>query len=246
MITKAEIVEISKKEKLPLGTVEKDFILTYVLKKIYESELKNKLVFKGGTALHKFYLHHRISVDLDFTELEKININDLKKIIEDKEINSRIKEIVKTNSSTKIVLSYFSILEYKNNIILDISKREKPLLKLVVKKLKSPYFKEIKILTFQLEELVAEKIRALVQRNKPRDYLDVYYALKHKKINLKKVINIAKKKLKIVKDKFSMDRITNKDKLALVRSLWEQDLRELLPDIPDFSKVIALLKDKLK
>jgi len=246
MITKARIVEISKKEKLPLGTVEKDFVLTYLLKKIYESKLKNKLVFKGGTALHKFYLHRRISIDLDFTELEKININDLKKTIEDKEINSKIKEIIKTNNSTKIILSYFSILEYKNNIVLDISKREKPILKLVIKKLKSPYFKEINILTFQLEELVAEKIRALVQRNKPRDYLDVYYALKYKNINCKKAINIAKKKLEITKDKFSIKNITNKDNLALVKSLWEQDLRELLPDIPDFNKVVITLEDKLK
>jgi len=93
MISKEDIISIAKREKLPLGTVEKDFVLTYVLKKIYESDLKDKMAFKGGTALHKMYLHKRISIDLDFTEIKTINIEELRKIVEDKEINSKIKEI---------------------------------------------------------------------------------------------------------------------------------------------------------
>jgi predicted nucleotidyltransferase component of viral defense system len=99
----------------------------------------------------------------------------LKKVIEDREVDSKIREINKTDNSTKIVLSYTSVLEHKNSIILDVSKREKPVMELITKKMKSPYFEEIEILTFHLEELVAEKIRALVQRNKPRDFLDLYY-----------------------------------------------------------------------
>ena len=53
MIDKDELVRIARKEELPLGTIEKDFVLTYILKKIYESSLKDKLIFKGGTALHR-------------------------------------------------------------------------------------------------------------------------------------------------------------------------------------------------
>ncbi len=236
MVSKEEIIRIAREKALPLGAIEKEFILTYILKKIYESDLKDKLIFKGGTALHKLYLHKRISIDLDFTELKPIKINELKKIIEDKEINSRIKEINKTNNSTKVVLSYTSVLEHKNNIILDISKREKPVLDLITKKMKSPYFKDIEILTFQLEELIAEKIRALVQRNKPRDYLDIYYVLIKNSFDLEKSIKISKQKLKAVNDKFSKEKIF--DSLSIVKSLWEQDLREILPNIPDFDKVI--------
>ena len=206
--------------------------------------LKQNLVFKGGTALHKLYLHKRMSIDLDFTELKPFSIDELKTIIENKEISSEIKEINKTDNSTKIVLSYFTILEYRNNIIIDISKREKPALELVIRKLKSHYFKEISVLTFQLEELIAEKIRAIIQRNKPRDYLDIYYILGNKDINWSEVIDLAKKKLKISKDKLSIERIFNN--LDMVKSLWEQDLRELLPVMPDFDKVIRKLRNKFK
>lgn len=242
MIDKDELVRIARKEELPLGTIEKDFVLTYILKKIYESSLKDKLIFKGGTALHRLYLHKRMSIDLDFTEISPVKSNEIKKIIEDKNINSKIREIVRTDKSTKIVLSYISVLEYKNNIVLDISKREKPILKLIKKKAKSPYFKEIEILTFQLEELIAEKIRAIEQRKRPRDYLDIYYILNKKSFDFEKSLKIAKQKLKLDKDSFDIERIFSD--LDVVRNLWERDLTTILPDIPDFDKVIRKLKKK--
>lgn len=243
MVSKDEIIRVAKRENLPIGIIEKDFVLTYILKRIYESELKDRLVFKGGTALHKLYLHKRISIDLDFTELKPVRIDELKAVIEDKEIGSKVKEINKTNSSLRIVLSYVSVLEYKNKIILDISKREKPILKLITRRLKSPYFEEIEVLTFQLEELIAEKIRAIIQRNKPRDYLDLYYTLNMKKLDLKKAIEVAKEKLKEGGDKLDIGRIFNN--LDVVRSLWDHDLRELLVDVPEFDGVVTKIRDKL-
>lgn len=243
MVSKDEIIRIARERDLPLGTIEKDFVLTYILKKIYESDLKDKLIFKGGTALHKLYLHKRISIDLDFTELKQVKLPELKKIIEDKNIDSKIKETNKTDNSMKIILSYNSVLEYRNSIILDISKREKPILDIITKKMKSPYFEDIEILTFQLEELIAEKIRAIVQRNKPRDFLDLYYILTKNSFDLEKSIEISKQKLKAVNDKYSKEKIF--DDLESVKSLWEQDLREILPDVPDFAKVVKKLKEKL-
>ena len=244
MVTKEEIINIARRQKLPVGTIEKDFVLTFVLKKLYESDLKDSLVFKGGTALHKLYLHKRMSIDLDFTELKPVNIEELKKIIEDKEIRSKIKEINKTSNSTKVVLNYESVLEYKNSIILDISKREKPTTKLITKQLKSPYFEKTGVLTFALEELVAEKIRSIVQRNKPRDYLDLYYILGSRKLDFKKALEIAKKKLAATNDKFDAKRIFNS--LDTVKGLWEKDLKELVVDIPDFEKVVKKLKKYFK
>lgn len=244
MIDKDELIRIAKKEKLPLGTIEKDFVLTYILKKIYESDLKDKLIFKGGTALHKLYLHKRMSIDLDFTEARPIKLNEIRKIIEDKSINSKIKEMVRTGKSTKIVLSYVSVLEYKNNIVLDISKREKPTQKLVAKKLKSFYSKPVEILTFQLEELIAEKIRAIVQRKRPRDYLDVYYILNKKNFDFKKSLEIAKLKLKTDSDNFDIERIFSD--LDIIESMWEYDLVTILPNVPNFGKVIQKLKKKFE
>ncbi len=243
MVTKDEIVKIARINKLPLGIIEKDYVLTYILKRIYESPLKKKLIFKGGTALHKLYLHKRISIDLDFTELIPITIDELKSIIQSKEIKSKIKEVNETNNSTKTILSYNSVLEYKNNIVIDISRREKPLLATLAKELKSPYFKRFNVLTFQLEELISEKIRAIIQRNKPRDYLDLYYILSKKRFNLEKAMKIAKQKVEATGDKFDIERIFGN--LDLVKNLWNQDLNGLLIDIPEFDKAIKKIRSKL-
>jgi len=93
MVTKAELVSIARKQKLPLGMIEKDFVLTLVLREIYNSRFKNTLVFKGGTALHKLYLHKRLSVDLDFTALGELDIDVFRNILLIKEINSEIRKI---------------------------------------------------------------------------------------------------------------------------------------------------------
>lgn len=241
MITKAELVAVSKKEKIPLGTVEKDYVLTAVLKHIYESEFKESLVFKGGTALHKLYLFKRFSVDLDFTELRKIDTNALKKVIEHKDIKSKIKDIDTIGKSIRITLGYVSALEFANRIFLDISKREQPVLPLVKKPINSPFFESFDVLTFQLEELLAEKIRALMQRKKPRDYLDIYYIAGSGKADFKKAIEIAEEKLSSFKEHIDKRKI--EQDTELVQNLWKQDLREILPSIPDFSDVLGKIMD---
>ena len=80
-------VEISKLAYcLGLGdkTIEKDYVLTWVLQAISASLLRDWLAFKGGTAIKKIYLpDYRYSEDLDFTLLDAHHTNaDLQAAIE--------------------------------------------------------------------------------------------------------------------------------------------------------------------
>ncbi len=55
----------------------------------------------------------------------------------------------------------------------------------------SDWFKgNCEIVTYELEELIATKLRALYQRRKGRDLFDLWYVLKHKQIDINQVINI--------------------------------------------------------
>ncbi len=244
MVSKAELVAVSKNEKIPLGIIEKDYVLTLILKKIYETEFKDKLIFKGGTALHKLYLHKRFSIDLDFTVLRKINPDDLKRIIEIKEILSRIKDINDIGNSTRIIVGYVSVLEFANRIFLDLSKREKPILSLIKKTVHSPFFEDFKVMTYQLEELLAEKIRALMQRKKPRDYLDLYYIAKSGKADFEIAVTVARKKISSFSEDFDKSAIL--DDTELVRHLWDQDLKAILPRAPSFETVIETIRLSLE
>jgi hypothetical protein len=71
MINKQDIMEEAKKHNLPPNTIEKDYVLSWILAGISESkQLKDDWIFKGGTCLKKCYFEtYRFSEDLDFTVL---------------------------------------------------------------------------------------------------------------------------------------------------------------------------------
>ena len=46
-----------------------------------KSSLSKKFYLSGGTALAEFYLHHRLSEDLDFFTQEELDLDELKKLI---------------------------------------------------------------------------------------------------------------------------------------------------------------------
>ena len=77
MIRPAEISKIAHRLGLGDKTIEKDYILTWVLLAIAESPLNEILAFKGGTAIKKIYVpDYRFSEDLDFTLLSQNLTND--------------------------------------------------------------------------------------------------------------------------------------------------------------------------
>ncbi len=242
MVTRAEIVSIARKQKLPLGMIEKDFILTLVLREIYNSQFKNALVFKGGTALHKLYLHKRLSVDLDFTALDEFDVDIFKNILLIKDIDSKIRKIGTFENSVSIDLKYTSLLNYPDSIKIDISLREKPLLGLKEVALQSPYFPDFPVTVFQIEEIAAEKMRALIQRKRPRDYFDMWLLLKE--IEFKDFEKLAEIKLAAMDDKLDIRKVFTD--LEIVRSLWKDDLVQLIPELPDFDSVIKDLKKQFE
>ena len=72
LLSKSDLSIINKASlKYKLADAEKDYLLAIVSKMIYDSPLRDKLVFKGGTAIHHCYLDQtRFSEDLDFTSLD--------------------------------------------------------------------------------------------------------------------------------------------------------------------------------
>ena len=85
LLNKSDLSILNKRSiKYKLADAEKDYFLTIVSKIIYDSPLRDKIVFKGGTAIHHCYLpQSRFSEDLDFTSLDKtITLDEVKAIFE--------------------------------------------------------------------------------------------------------------------------------------------------------------------
>ncbi|MBN1887438.1 MAG: nucleotidyl transferase AbiEii/AbiGii toxin family protein [Thermoflexales bacterium] len=78
MISTAEIARLAHSLGVGDRVIEKDYVLSWLLVAIAESELQNEVTFKGGTALKRcYYADYRFSEDLDFTLCAGLSHADL-------------------------------------------------------------------------------------------------------------------------------------------------------------------------
>lgn len=252
MLEKEEIKRIADIKRLSIKNTEKDYLLEITLFALYNEVGKN-LAFKGGTALYKLHSLNRFSEDLDFTLVShKIKINKLfTKIIKklsDIGINGRLKEIIDYKNQKNIRLELRGPLFDGNPksmslVRINISLKEKPLHKLEQRKIFSQYtdIPAFDVFVMTINELLAEKVRALLTRDKARDVYDVWFLL-NKGANLNsKDIN---RKLKLYKKKFSSNFFSKK--IDEKERSWEIDLKNLIiGELPDFSKIKKEIMSKI-
>ena len=184
MIPKPTIDKWREVANWPLnGQVEQDLVISRALIEIYNNNhLKGKIAFRGGTALHKLVFPSplRYSEDIDLNRLEK---GPAKKIIDEvrvslNEMLGEPKKVKSTKNSIKIIYDYPSIDGEISRLKIEINTREtlplQPLMKIPFT-VNSSYFNgSTIIMSFDIEEMVGSKIRALYQRKKGRDLFDLY------------------------------------------------------------------------
>lgn len=256
MLRVDDIKRIGRNYEMNVGLAEKDYIVEWLLKILYKSRICRRIVFKGGTAIKKIYYPQtwRFSHDLDFTSSLDAEIikKEFEKIFTEIEKKSEIKFSFKSFHITKgsIIanIQFLGPLNMKNRIRLDISLDE-PILtkpKEIEVESKYPDVKKYKVIVYSLEEILAEKVRSILQRGKSRDYYDVWMLLNVKKFDMRKIKELIIEKCKTRGIRFSVSKIFERDILNEVSKYWEVGLKELVRYLPDFNYVINELKDKLK
>jgi len=235
--------KIAELKKIPLINTEKDYLQDLILFSLY-SKIGKELIFKGGTCLYKVYKLNRFSEDLDFTLSKKIDLNKLSnKMILDFDllnIKCKIKEITEYKTEINIRFLFNGPL-YKGNketqcfIPLNLSLKEKIILG-PKRETIIPLYKEIpsfELFIMQEQEILSEKIRAIMTRDKPRDVYDLWFLLTKK--NVEPDFNLINKKLELYNLKFDFDHF--KKAVSRKKGLWDTDLRNLtIGGLPDFSK----------
>jgi predicted nucleotidyltransferase component of viral defense system len=179
--------------------VEQDLILSRVLIDIFSDPfLKQELAFRGGTALHKLFFDPpaRYSEDIDLVRTSTGPISPIVDALR-LHINSWLGEpkIESKNNSFKLKYCFNpeGLLNVKpQKIKIEINTREHAnCFKRIEKRfiVQSDWFTgEAHIHTFQFEELIATKLRALYQRKKGRDIFDIWLAIKHENFDVKKIV----------------------------------------------------------
>jgi len=198
MIPKEHIIEW--KETVPwtdAQMVEQDLIICRALVAIYNDNfLSSHLAFRGGTALHKLYLspQPRYSEDIDLVQIQPGSVGVIldrlrevlsflgKPVIKQKRNNNTL--VFKTESTFPPIVSIRLKVEInckEHFTVLGFAK--------IPFEVKSQWFNgSCEITTYQLDELVGTKLRALYQRKKGRDLFDLQKALENPNINPDNVV----------------------------------------------------------
>jgi predicted nucleotidyltransferase component of viral defense system len=217
--------------------IEKDYFQDVLLYHLYKKS--NNFIFKGGTCLYKLYNLPRFSEDLDFSILTQKNIKETIESVA-RELKAKI-ETKKTKTSFLFKLRFSGILTQFNIVRIDVS-----LFNIVfgfeVKNYISPYIDipPFSLRVLKLEEILAEKIHALIKRNNARDLYDLFFLLRFVVPNEE----LIQKKLEIFKMKFYKEIV--KRKIEEIKPKWEAELKPfLLTELTDFEVAEEFVKRKL-
>lgn len=272
MILQKDIVTIAEDAGVAKTVIDKDWVLGHFIAALFSiPEITENLVFKGGTCLRKcWFPDYRFSEDLDFTSISKdfefteqhlqetcnkvtsqtgipTNIVSLKPIVfQDKKVGY------------EAIVKYWGADHSKNEappppdrwqtkIKIEVILYEKMMFKPVEKELFHPYPDKLlpieSIPCYRIEEVLSEKIRALIQRSytAPRDYYDIWYLSNNiPDLDWKNIISAFHEKMKYKNLEFTgVDQLINSKSERVVKLAWKNSLEHQIKaeNLPSFDVV---------
>ncbi|MBI4043742.1 MAG: nucleotidyl transferase AbiEii/AbiGii toxin family protein [Candidatus Diapherotrites archaeon] len=245
MIDKEKLLELAKLNNMKPWQQEKHYIQNAVLVSLAEYPL----VFKGGTYL--WFFHHllRFSEDLDFTASQKLPgkiMENTLNTLENFQIKAKGKRMEGSVQGTSFRIASEGPL-YKGKqstsfVYVEISLRENILRETIPLSLKNEnYGFQTKLLNgMALEEVSAEKVRAIMTRDKPRDVFDLAFLIREKKISFDlKLIN---QKMKYYNERF--DQRLFLKKLQEKKQGWKRELGYIaFGKLPDFKSEMKVIQE---
>jgi len=181
--------------------VEQDLVISRALVAIFsDGFLRENLAFRGGTALHKLYLNPapRYSEDIDLVQIKPGPIKPIMKRIG--EVISFFEEPRTTRiggHGTKALYRFTSEYEeIRLRLKLEINCKEHFNILNWIDfpfEVESEWFSGKAILkTYNINEILGTKLRALYQRSKGRDLFDLDYARLNMTLNIPQIIKCFK------------------------------------------------------
>lgn len=263
MIRKREIEQKAEAQNVPKSTIDKDWVLGHFLDAIYSvTECREKLVFKGGTGLRKCYFpNYRFSEDLDFTSIDPSFVLDRKLlqritdiITERTEVPLYIQEISELRFNDQLK-GYKAIVKFwgadhssnqapppvdrwNTSIKIEVILYELIIFPIENKEVFHPYsdkLSEIQLTVpcYSLREVLAEKLRALIQRSytAPRDFYDIWYLSKiQDSIDWSEIKSAFHEKMKFKNIEFEgIHQMLNDTNDKRVKAAWENSLGHQIP-----------------
>ena len=168
----------------------KYYILTPLQQEIFETLAKDNFItenyrFTGGTALSEFYLHHRLSEDLDFFTINDIDLDFLR---------NHLSELFQKRD-----ISTLEYREYSSSKLFFLRKGKQETVKTEFNRF--PYYpidKQMVVFKLKVDSLLditVNKLDAILNRKKSRDFIDFFFIQQKQHYPLNRLIKSLEKKV---------------------------------------------------
>ena len=260
MITQREISQVAHREQMSDRVIEKDYVLTWLLLGLASSPLREHLAFKGGTALKKIYFpDYRYSEDLDFTVVGTIEPDTILSIVDETlrrlatgegfQFEMPTGRIERRTDSLTVYVSFVGPLQARlgsRDVKVDFTLNERLVFPVVDKPVFSTYGDRIdrEIGSYTLEEILTEKLCAVIGRTEPRDVYDLHFLMGRSEIDFPQIPAAFAKKAKSKNvDPARLGEALGRPGLS---RMWETRLVHQVKELPHLEQVLRELKRKLK
>lgn len=253
--------------RIPEAVLERDYCLSWFLVGLSWSPLRERLLFKGGTALKKCYFaDYRFSEDLDFTLAQPVEFDPIRRELET--------AFEAAHQASGIVLryarddrhphanSYTFYLGYEGPLPagagkeakVDITIREEVVFPIEERSVLRGYPEyedlpeDARVRIYSLAEIAAEKVVALLDRarNEPRDLYDLWYLVEHSRVDLGRAAEAITRKLVARNQELGTLRGVLRLKEPRYRRLWTTRLSAQVATLPDFGQVFRVVRRALR
>jgi len=261
MISTAELHRIAEEEGLRFDQAEKDYVILWLLSGLTHSGLaRHKWIFKGGTCLrHCYYEGYRFSEDIDFScphggDNLKASLRLLQaaseRVFKESGIRLTVKEplTIPGDFQIEIPLEYNrggarrqGLPQVKVHLTFDEPIIDKPVA-CAVKPLYSDLSK-FTVYSYTKREIVAEKMRSLLQQQKkwprPRDIYDLWYILCRAggRFTWTKLQPLFEEKCRIRKIQPDIAGLTSDNLREWNKKVWRDRMGPMLQYLPEFDVV---------
>jgi hypothetical protein len=229
-----------------MGQVEKDYLQHIVLGAL-SRRLGGALVFKGGTALQKLGVILRFSEDLDFTavepvsssQLEEASVSALRAFNFPPVVDRLVDDERTVGLRVKVQGPLFRGPRTLSSITLEVSRREGVARRPDKHEIAPPYRDVLPyfVLAMNLEEVLAEKVRALATRQKARDLYDLAQLAKRGM-----TLDAGLVERKLLYYGVPLDRALVLERARQLEAGWDSELRDLVETVPPFEGAFVALE----
>lgn len=231
--------------------IERDFALMTIAAGLVTT-YGEQLCFKGGFVLRHVHGHERFSKDIDATRINppknKLDSADMADTIRDSGMRNLLsldpgEPATDTGNSLDFDRVRYSGPLGTGFVSVEVSYREDVIEQPQLVAVGEPYYEPFEIPVMQLDEIVAEKLRALAQRVRPTDLSDIAMILTSNEVDAKRIRALTARKFELVRAGDRPGRI--EANIAAMAASYDAAVGAVAPDAPDYASASGTVVGQL-